>query len=185
MGKIAAEKMAFAAAQRDGTFDAVSVCPSMVLGPLLSVRHELVGSWQYWLGRMLAGEPCGRGWRHLWNVVDVRDVGEAQACILESDVCRTGDRYQLTASDESGELSAAALQAHLSALFPDYEVGGPPVGYAAMVEKHGRPYDAPRAHCDKARRDLRLHTHRVDDTLYETGRTMIELGLVHPTPKAR
>jgi hypothetical protein len=47
-----------------------------------------------------------------------------------------------------------------------------------MVEKHGGPYDSPRAYCDRARNDLGLKTRAVDDTLFETGRTMIELGPV-------
>jgi nucleoside-diphosphate-sugar epimerase len=185
MAKVATERLVYQAAQEDGRFDAVSVCPIVVLGPLLSRAHELVGSWQWFLGRMLAGKPCGRGWQHLWNIVDVRDVGEAQAGIIESGSCKTGDRFQLSATDESGELNVAELQAHLARLFPDYDVGGPPDGYAAVIEKFGRPYDAPRAHCDKAIRELGLKTHTIDDTLLQTGRTMVELGLVKPALKAK
>ena len=63
------------------------------------------------------------------------------------------------------------------------DVGGAPEALKPMLEKHGRVFDAPRAHCDKARRDLGLETHAIEDTLRETGRTLIELGLVEP--KAR
>jgi hypothetical protein len=52
-----------------------------------------------------------------------------------------------------------------------------------MLEKHGRVFDAPRAHCDKARKDLGLQTHAIEDTLRETGRTMLDLGLVDPKLK--
>ncbi|GAH67413.1 unnamed protein product, partial [marine sediment metagenome] len=38
----------------------------------------------------------------------------------------------------------------------------------------------PLAHCDKAREELGLETHSIDDTLRETGQTMIDLGLVKP-----
>ncbi len=183
MGKIASEKMAYDAASEDGRFDAISTCPCVGIGPLLSRAHELPGSWQYFLGRMLAGKPCGRGWQHLWNIVDVRDVGEAHALIIESDRCENGARYQLTAADRSAELNALELQAHLSRLFPHIAVGGPPDGYAEMVAKYGGPYDAPRAYCDRARQELGLKTRPVDDTLFETGRTIIELGLVRPALK--
>jgi hypothetical protein len=52
-----------------------------------------------------------------------------------------------------------------------------------MIEKHGRPYDAPRAHCDKVREDLGLETHSIEDTLRATGETMIEFGLITPKLK--
>ena len=115
--------------------------------------------------------------------INAWDVGESQALILESDVCKHGDRYQLSATDESGELTAKQLQDHLQILFPHIDVGGPPPEYEAMLEKHGKPYDAPRAYCDKARNDLGLTTHDIMDTLKETGRTMIALGLVEPKLK--
>ena len=52
-----------------------------------------------------------------------------------------------------------------------------------MVAKHGRPYDAPRAYCDRARNELGLTIRPVDVTLFETGSTMIELKLVKPALK--
>ncbi len=183
MAKVECEHMVNRAGEASGVFDAVSVCPIVVLGPLLSPVHELVYSWQWFLGRMLAGKPVGRGWQHLWNCVDVRDVAEAQALIVESDVCTNGSRYQLSATDESGELTAKQLQEHLQRLFPHIDVGGPPPEYNAMIEKHGQPYDAPRAHCDRVRRELGLQTHAIDDTLRTTGETMIALGIVEPKLK--
>jgi hypothetical protein len=35
-------------------------------------------------------------------------------------------------------------------------VGGAPDALKPMLEKHGSVFDAPRAHCDKARKDLGL-----------------------------
>jgi nucleoside-diphosphate-sugar epimerase len=183
MAKVATERMANAIAADDGRFDVISVCPIVVLGPLLSRVHELAGSWHWFLGRMLRGKPCGRGWQHLWNIVDVRDVGDAHALIAESERCSNGMRYQLAATDRSGELNALELQAHLARLFPHIAVGGVPEGYAQLVEKNGGPYDSPRGYSDRARDDLGLKTHSVDDTLLETGRTLIELGLIKPALK--
>jgi nucleoside-diphosphate-sugar epimerase len=159
-------------------FESISVCPIVVLGPLLSKVHELIGSWQWFLGRMLAGKPCQRGWQALWNIVDVRDVAESQVLMIESAVCKNGDRYQLSATDASGEIDCMQLQAHLLQLFPHIDVGGAPDELAPMLEKYGKVYDAPRAHCDKARADLGLQTHAIEGTLRETGQTMMDLGLV-------
>ncbi len=183
MAKVETEHMVTRMAAEDGRFEAVSICPIVVLGPLLSKAHELVFSWQWFLGRMLRGKECQRGWQHLWNIVDVRDVAEAHVLAIESDVCQNGDRYQLSATDESGEIDCMQLQAHLQALFPHIDVGGAPDELKPMLEKHGKVWDAPRAHCDKARKELGLETHAVEDTLLETGQTMIDLGLVKPKLK--
>ncbi|MEN8158626.1 MAG: hypothetical protein ABFS41_00995, partial [Myxococcota bacterium] len=183
MAKEETEKALYRMAEADGSFDAISINPVVVLGPLLGKAHDLVFSWQWFLGRMLRGKPCKRGWQHLWNIVDVRDVGMAHALALESAVAKNGDRYQLSATDASGELDCMQLQAHLQRLFPDTEVGGAPPELEPILAKHGRVFDAPRAHCDKARRDLGLETHPIEDTLRETGRTLIELGLIEPKRK--
>ena len=183
MAKVETERMLYRIAEEDGRFEAISICPIVVLGPLLSKAHDLVFSWQWFLGRMLRGKECSRGWQHLWNIVDVRDVAEAHALALESQVPRNGDRYQLSATDESGEIDCMQLQAHLQALFPRIDVGGAPEALKPMLEKYGRVFDAPRAHCDKARRDLGLRTHPVLDTLRETAQTMLDLGLVEPKLK--
>ena len=183
MVKVECEHMANKFAEKDGRFDVISVCPIIVLGPLLSRVHERVGSWQWVLGRMLAGNPCERQWNALWNIVDVRDVGESQALMIESDVCKNGWRYQLSATDKSGEIDALQLQAHLQNLFPQINVGGPPDEFHQIIKKYGSVYQTPLAHCDKAREELGLKTHAVEDTLRETGQTMIDLGLVEPALK--
>ncbi len=183
MAKVETEHRVNRAAEKDGGFEAISVCPCVVLGPLLSPVHELVFSWQWFLGRMLRGKPCIRNWQALWNIVDVRDVGAAQALMLESDACENGTRYQLTATDENSELNVDQLQRHLQALFPEIEVGGAPPDMEAFLEKYGQVYDAPRAHCDKVRAELGLETHAIEDTLRETGRTLIDLGLIEPALK--
>jgi nucleoside-diphosphate-sugar epimerase len=184
MGKVETEKVATRIAEEDGRFDVISVCPLVVLGPLLSKRHECVYSWQWCLARMLQGASCARGWQSSWNIVDVRDIGEAQALILENDVCKNGSRYLLSATDTSGMLDVYQLQANLLKLFPDIDVGGPPDEMDAFLEKYGQILDRPHAYCSKAKAELGLQTRPVEDTLFETGRTLIELGLAKPALKS-
>ena len=183
MAKVETERIAYDFAKKDGRFDVISVCPIAVLGPLLSQVHERIGSWQWCLGRMLAGKTCWRAWNSLWNIVDVRDIGESQALMIESEVCKNGWRYQLSATDESGELDMLQLQAHLQKLFAHIDVAGPPEEIHAVIKKYGKVYQAPLAHCDRVRKELGLKTHAIEDTLYETGKTMIDLGLVKPALK--
>jgi nucleoside-diphosphate-sugar epimerase len=183
MAKVETERMANRFAEEDGRFDVISVCPVDVLGPLLTKAHELVFSWQWALGQMLMNRPCPRAWHLIWNIVDVRDVGESQALMLESDVCKNGWRYMLSATDESGELDVFQLQAHLQKLFPKYKIGGAPDEIKPIIEKYGAVKRSPLARCDKVRKELGLKTYDIEDTLRETGKTMIELGLVKPILK--
>lgn len=93
MGKMATEKWLYGLSGEGCAFDAISVCPSVVLGPLMAATSIVgEGAWPYWVGPVMMDEPCGRGWHELWNIVDVRDAAETQAGILESEVCRHGDR---------------------------------------------------------------------------------------------
>ena len=183
MAKVETEKMAYSIAEKYGRFDVISVCPIAVLGPLLSRAHEKVGSWQWWVGRMLAGKTCQQAWKSLWNIVDVRDVGESQVLMIQSDVCKNGWRYILGATDKSGEIDVLQLQAHLQKSFPQIDVGGPPEEIHQIIEKYGAVYQTPLAHCDRAREELGLETHAIEDTLYETGQTLIDFGLVKPALK--
>ena len=107
----------------------------------------------------------------------------AHVLALESHVATNGDRYILSATDDSGEIDCMQMQAHLQQLFPHIDVGGAPDALKPMLEKHGRVFDAPRAHCDKARQDLGLETHAIEDTLRETGQTLIDLRIIEPKLK--
>ena len=180
MAKVETELMCYDFAEKDGRFDVNSACPISVLGPVLSKVHNSVGSWQWCIGRMLTGVTCKRAWNVLWNIVDVRDVGESQVLMLESKVSKNRSRYQLCAADKSGEINVLQLQAHLQKLFPEVKVGGPPNEIHTIINKYGNVYQTPLAHCDKAREELGLETHSIDDTLRETGQSMIDLGLVKP-----
>ncbi len=181
LAKVETERIVNAYAEANGGFDAVSICPCVVLGPLLSPAHEGLGSWQWALARMLEGKPCPRGWQALWNIVDVRDVGEAHARVCESKNVKPSSRYQLTATDKYGELNVDELQAHLQDLFPHLTVGGRPEEMAAFLKRRGAIHDGPRAYCTKAITDLGLQTHSIESTLKTTGETMIELGLCRPS----
>jgi nucleoside-diphosphate-sugar epimerase len=183
LGKIEGEHLINRLAEEDGRFDAVSCCPIAVVGPLLSVVHECVGSFQWAVGRALEGRNIPRGWQALWNITDVRDVAEAQVLMMESKKPKNGSRYLLCAKDESGEITAKQLQEHLQALFPHIKVGAPPPEYDVMIEKHGKPNDVPRARCDKARNELGLQTHTVEETLRDTGDTLVDLELIEPALK--
>lgn len=180
LGKVETERLVNSYAEGDASFDAVSICPCVVLGPLLSTAHEGLGSWQWALARMLEGKSCPRGWQALWNIVDVRDVGKAHLLVCEEESVRPSSRYQLTATDESGCLNVDQLQEHLQNQFPELTVGGRPPEMAAFLERRGKIHEGPIAYCKRAVQDLNLKTHPIEDTLKTTGETMMKLGLCNP-----
>ena len=82
-----------------------------------------------------------------------------------------------------GPVAVTGSLGYVGSQVPQIDVGGAPPEMEAYIEKHNRVYDAPRARCDRAREELGLETHAIEDTLLETGQTLIDLGLVEPSLK--
>ena len=183
MAKANTEKMIYKAAEEDGKFEAVSINPLHVVGPLMSKNHNQFFSWQFFILQLLKGKDFGfwddkqiRPSTMLWNMVDVRDAARAHRLAAESLNAKNGSRYILSASDRSGEMFTWELQAKLKELFPDIDV----VGGEQMAD--GKPtnttYDSPRSYCSLAQSELGLETYSIEETLLATGNSQIQLGLV-------
>jgi len=178
MGKANAERMIYKTAEEDGSFEAISILPVHVIGPLMCVNHDQEGSWQNSIKRILQGEPFARmpGGRMLWNSTDVRDCARAHRLAAESTIARNGSRYILAAMDRSAQLFTFELQARLKELFPAIkEVGGEPM-------ENGKPvassYDSPRTYSLLAKEELGLVTYPINETLKALGDSLIRLGLL-------
>lgn len=183
MAKVETEHIVNRVAEEDGRFDVISVNPSNVLGPLLTPVHECRNSWQWALGQMMENKACPRHPFNLWNIVDVRDIGELQALITESDAVKSGERFLGSATDRSGAIDVIQIKIYLEKLFPDIKIGPLPDGIQNIIDKFGGLFQAPLAYCDKARKVLGLKTHAIKDTLRETGQTLIDLGVIKPVFK--
>lgn len=183
MAKANTEKMIYKIAESDGNFEAISINPLHVVGPLMTENHNQFFSWQFFVWQLLQGNNFGvldgkqfRGDRMLWNLVDVRDVAKAHVLAAESKNATNGSRYILSATDTSGEMFTWQLQTKLQELFPEIkEIGG-----EAM--KNGKPekntYDSPRSYCLKAINELGLSTYSIEDTLKQTGESYRRMGLL-------
>ena len=171
-GKVDAEIYGYQFGERTG-IDVVSICPCHVLGPLLAEHHN--GVFQKRLGIFLSGDsdfpPAGIN----WNIIDVRDIAETQRLAATSDVAKNGTRYMTVATDESGEPTMAEFIERLQRLFPDIDVAGDYQPDPSTTRL--------RARCTKAIEELGLKTHSVDETLSDTGKTLIELGCITPAMK--
>ncbi|CAK0838481.1 unnamed protein product [Prorocentrum cordatum] len=170
--KVDAERLAVRVAADDESFDVVSHCPSQVLGPLRCRRHH--EAWQFRIGQMIEGTPQPRSF---WNIVDCRDVAEAQRLSAESAVARNGSRYVLASTDGKGALHVHQIQAKLRRLFPGVDVAG--------EVPQGRRRRACACSGALAKRELGLRPRSVEDTLRATVDSLVALGLVRPRPRPR
>ena len=183
MAKANTEKMIYKIAEDDGNFEAISINPLHVIGPLMTENHNQFFSWQFFIWQLLKGNNFGhwdgkqvRRDRMLWNMVDVRDVARAHRLATESKNAKNGSRYILSATDRSGEKFTWQLQAKLKELFPDIEnIGGEEMNNDKPIKS---TYDSPRSYCTKAREDLGLSTYSIEETLKETGNSYIKLGML-------
>ena len=120
MAKANTEKMIYKMAESEQSFEAISINPLHVIGPLMTENHNQFFSWQFFIWQLLQGNNFGsldgkqiRSDRMLWNMVDVRDVAKAHRMATESNNAKNGSRYILSATDRSGELFTWELQKKL------------------------------------------------------------------------
>ena len=180
-GKVDAEKYGYAWGEETG-IDVVSNNPHHVLGPILSKTQNVV--WQKRIGEALSGqsghEPPSNSTglafpKDLWNIIDVRDIAQAQRLMATSNVAKNGSRYILAATDESGELTAQEMRDTLRELYPGVDVGGDWEPAATPDFWHGK--------CSKAIRELGLKTYPALQTLKDTGDSLIEFGAIELAKK--
>ena len=167
-GKLDAERLCNQFGKESG-IDVISICPFFIMGPLLGVPHDT--TWQHRLGVALAGDRSMESRRTInWNITDVRDIAEAQRLAVESDIATNASRYCLAAKDELGEPTGKEFLNILQGLFPNHNVCG---GY-----RPDQTSERNRCRCTKAINELGLNPYSLEDTLRDTGNSLIELGCV-------
>ena len=172
-----------AADQSDGQWDAVTMNPAMICGPILF--RAQVGQWIEQIGRLAAGlEPSWPSkYDMYYNIIDVRDLVKAHRLAAESaadhKATRGGPRYVLHGSGGRSALRfgtevAAVIREH----FPRFRLGEP-----ATVTSRGEPITVQSNalnDCKKAKAVLGATIRPVEDTIREVVETSVELGLITP-----
>lgn len=93
MGKVLAQRIFSEAAEENGDWDAITVCPADNVGPIQSAHQKDMGPWQHNIEMMLEGRYYQNGAYRPWMVVDVRDDAECHIQLLESTRVKNGERY--------------------------------------------------------------------------------------------
>ncbi len=93
MGKIMMEQLFADAAASNGSWDAITVCPGDILGPILSAHQAKLGPWQFFVGGMLGGYLQQSMNYRPWMPVDVRDCAASHIGLMESSLVNHSERY--------------------------------------------------------------------------------------------
>lgn len=149
--------------------EAFGVMPCHVVGPLLCRDHQRPWMWQTRIGDMLEGYGHPR---MMWNIVDVRDVAEAQRLIAECKVNHNGERYCLVATDEGGLKTQEEVQAVLKQHYPGYAIAG--------SRSQGRTFRSPVCFLEKCVTQLHMTPHTPEEALIDNADSLIAMGLVTP-----
>ena len=168
MGKAEAERYVYAEAEKMG-IAAFGVCPCHVIGPLLSANHQRPWCWQTRIGDMMEGYGHPR---MFWNIVDVRDVAQTQRLIAESPDNTNGQRYNLVATDDGGQIRQTRLQEIMKEMYPGVAVGG--------IYREGNWRRSPLAVLQKPVTQLGLKPHTVEHTIRDNVESLITWGLIEP-----
>ena len=175
-----------AAQQSTGKWDAITMNPAMICGPILFKAQ--VGQWIEQIGRVAAGlEPNWPSkYDMYYNIIDVRDLVKAHRLAAESTVdhenTQGGSRYIMHGSGGRSALRLGSEVAQIiSEYFPSFHLGIP-----ATVTSKGDPIQIEsRALNDskKAKSVLGATFRSVEETIREVVETSIELGVISPQLK--
>ena len=87
------------AAEKNGVWDCIRVCPADNVGPILSAHQKNMGPWQHIIEGMLLGEYEQTVAYRPWMTVDVRDDAECHIRLLENVDVRNGERFIAWSTD--------------------------------------------------------------------------------------
>lgn len=170
-----------------GRWDAITMNPAMICGPILFKAQ--VGQWIEQIGRMAAGLPPSWPSKYdmYYNIIDVRDLVKAHRLAAQSPVdhkaTHGGNRYLMHGSGGRSALRfgtevAAIIQEH----FPSFALGEP-----ATITSRGEPITVQANalnDCKKAKSVLGATIRPVEDTIRAVVESAIELGIISPQLKA-
>ena len=182
--KVDTERLINAAAdESDGRWDAITMNPAMICGPILFKAQ--VGQWIGQIGRLAGGmQPNWPSKLDMYyNIIDVRDLVKAHRLAAESTVDHAathgGARYLMHGS---GGRSALRLGTEVVRIirnhFPAFEIGAP-----ATVTDSGDPVTPDSRvvnDCRKAKTVLGATIRPVEETIRDVVETSIELGVIAP-----
>lgn len=183
--KVDTERLINAAADKSGgQWDAITMNPAMICGPILFKAQ--VGQWIEQIGRLANGDaPTWPSHYDMnYNIIDVRDLVKAHRLAAESAVdhrnSQGGPRYVMHGTGGRSTLQMSTeLREVIQAEFPSFKLGMP-----TTTRSNGDPIVVVSNtvnDCKKAKSLLGATIRPVEDTIRSVVETSIELGIIQPT----
>ncbi|KAH7426280.1 hypothetical protein KP509_11G093700 [Ceratopteris richardii] len=160
LGKTLGEKAAWEYAQNNG-IDLITICPCLVLGPLLQAKPNATS---FVVLTLLNGSTFSRGNTTL-GIVDVRDVAKAHLLAYETEAA--SGRYLCRGEP----VTKAAMVEILRRLYPDYPI-------PSRITEPPNIFPTPREFSDKIVDELGLEYMPLETTLNDTVASFKEKGLL-------
>ena len=182
--KVDTERLINAAADDSGgQWDAITMNPAMICGPILFKAQ--VGQWIEQIGRLAGGEQPNWPSKYdmFYNIIDVRDLAAAHRLAAESPIdhkaTHGGNRYILHGSGGRSALRFGTEVADvIRSRFPRFQLGEP-----ATVTSRGEPITLQSNalnDCKKAKSVLGATIRPVEETILAVVESSIELGIIRP-----
>lgn len=186
MGKVIAQRAFSEAAETNGTWDAITVCPADNVGPIQSAHQKNMGPWQHNIEMMLLGEYYQNGAYRPWMTVDVRDDAECHIQLLESVQVKNGERYIAWSTDAR---NCEDICADIDRLLPELGHDTPVVTdpFPDRIKAREAELRAIWAGCelrnDRIRAVTTVNFRPLDDSIRDCVESLLAIGKVKPRLK--
>ncbi|MDG1839949.1 MAG: NAD-dependent epimerase/dehydratase family protein [Dehalococcoidia bacterium] len=187
MGKVLAQRAFSDAAEKNGTWDAVTCCPADNVGPILSAHQKDMGPWQHNIETMLLGEYFQNGAYRPWMTVDVRDDAACHIGLLESVAVSNGERYIAWSTDMR---NVEDICASIDRLLPELGHDTPdvtddfPERIQAREEELRRVWSGVELRNDRIRSVVPITFRPLDESIRDCVESLITVAKVKPKLKA-
>lgn len=186
MGKVLAQRAFSDAAEKNGTWDAVTCCPADNVGPILSAHQKDMGPWQHNIETMLLGEYFQNGAYRPWMTVDVRDDAACHIGLLESVAVSNGERYIAWSTDKR---NVEDICASIDRLLPELGHDTPevtddfPERIQAREEELRRVWAGVELRNDRIRSVVPITFRPLDESIRDCVESLIAVAKVKPQLK--
>jgi len=183
MGKVLAQRAFSDAAEANGTWDAITVCPADNVGPIQSAHQKNMGPWQHNIEMMLLGEYYQNGAYRPWMTVDVRDDAECHIQLLESVEVQNGERYIAWSTDMR---NCEDICADINRLLPElgHDTPGVTDPFPERIQAREQELRGVWACCelrnDRIRAITDVNFRPLDDSIRDCVESLIEVAGVQP-----
>ncbi len=183
IGKVELERLFTDAAEANGSWDCIRVCPADNVGPILAKHQKEKGPWQHNIEMMLEGKYYQNGAYRPWMTVDVRDDAECHIRLLEHVDVKNGDRFIAWSTDTR---NVEDVCASIDRLLPELGHATPDVTdpFPERIQAREQEMRDIWAQCelrnDRVCRTLNMSFRALDDSIRDCVESLISIGEVEP-----